>query len=375
MDINSMIDREFTEAMRGYKKEEVDDVLDSVAREYAQLKKENEDLEKKLQVCADKIREYREDEDALKDALLGAQKAGKAVIAEANEKASVIIQEAEDTAADRRQEADDYVADKKAEAEKIIADALEEKKRIEEEAQKAKDDIHAQMEIQTELDKEVLDRTKREAEDFRTRIIMEYNNHIEFIKKIPEQCFNEFVLSNSQNHSSSALRELIAAQQGIQTPSVPDLGDMIAKEPEQTAEERDSDVKVVESLSGIEVRESDSEEEIVEEETAQADEMPEEKTETQGITFGTAGNENEKTEEEKEEPSFGSFTVENAFGSDDDEDEDDDDAGEEESSGLPDFLSSKPMRTNNGSSRYDKLEFGSNNNNNNFNNRNKKKRR
>ena len=62
MDINSIIDREFTEAMRGYKKEEVDEVLDSVAREFAQVKKENEDLEKKLQVCADKIREYREDE-------------------------------------------------------------------------------------------------------------------------------------------------------------------------------------------------------------------------------------------------------------------------------------------------------------------------
>ncbi len=350
MDINTIINREFTEAMRGYKKEEVDEVLDSVTREFAQIKKENEDLEKKLQVCADKIREYREDEDALKDALLGAQKAGKAIISDANEKSAAIIKEAEDEAADRRQEADDYVADRKAEAEKIIADALAEKKRIEDEAQKAKDDIHAQMVIQTQLDEEILDRTKREAEDFRTRIIMEYNNHIEFIKKIPEQCFNEFVLSNSQNHNSVALRELIAAQQGIQTPSVPDLADAVAEEPEED-EERDSDVKVVESLSGIEVRESDSEEvEEEEEQTAETDA------------------EDEAEREEKSSAVTGSFTVENAFGDDDDE-------GGESGTGIPDFLSAKPTRTNNGSSKYDKLEFGSNNSGNNFNYHNKKKKR
>ena len=90
--------------------------------------------------------------------------------------------------------ADDYVADRKAEGEKIIEDALAEKARIEAEAKKAADDIHAQMVIQTELDKEVLARTKREAEDFRTRIIVEYRNHMEMIKKIPEDCFNEFVV-------------------------------------------------------------------------------------------------------------------------------------------------------------------------------------
>lgn len=345
MDINSIIDRNFTEAMRGYKKEEVDEVLDTVAREFAQLKKENEDLEKKLQVCADKIREYREDEDALKDAILGAQKTGNAIIADSKEKAAGIVKDAEDKAADMRQEADDYVADRKAEGEKIISDALAEKKRIEDEAQKAKDDIHTQMVIQTQLDQEALDRTKREAEDFRTRIIVEYQNHMEMIKKIPEQCFNEFVLNNAATHSSTALRQLIAAQQGIQTPDIPDITDIKEEEPEED-EDRDADVKVVESLAGIEVREGDSEEEEEIEET-----------------------EEEVEEEEDNGNTPGTFTVENAFG-------DDDDGEEEETSGTPDFLSAHPNRTSNGNSKYDKLEFGSNNhqNNNNRNNHKKKKR-
>ncbi|MCR4779772.1 MAG: DivIVA domain-containing protein [Ruminiclostridium sp.] len=351
MDINSIIDRSFTEAMRGYKKEEVDEVLGDIAREFSQLKKENADLEKKLQVCADKIREYREDEDALKDALLGAQKAGKAVLSEANEKAAGIIKEAEDNAADRRQEADDYVADRKAEAEKIISDALAEKKRIEEEAQKAKDDIHAQMVIQTELDKEVLDRTKREAEDFRTRIIVEYQNHIEFIKKIPEACFNEFVVENSANHNSNTLRELIAAQQGVQAPVIPEIKE--EKITEEAPEERDSDVKVVESISGIEVSGTENTEDEEIEEQNEYEAAPEEE-------------DDQESEFEENSGSSGSFTVENAFGDDDDEGDD--------SLELPDFLSSRPTRTPNGNSKYDKLEFGSNNNDN-RNGSHKKKRR
>ena len=329
MDANSILERNFTMKMGGYLKDEVDEFLQDVAKEMAQLKKENEDLEKKLQVCADKIREYREDEDALKDALLGAQKTGNAIIAESKQKASTIVKDAEDKSSEMMQEADDYVAERKAEGEKIIEDALAEKKRIGDEAKKEADDIHAQMVIQTELDKEVLARTKREAEDFRTRIIVEYRNHIEFIKKIPEECFNEFVKDTTANHNSNTLRELIAAQQGVQAPQIPEPED--DNDPSEEETDTDDDVKVVDSFSEIDVSE----------------------------------NESEEIEEESDENDIGgNFTVENAFGDTDDGDDDD----------TPDFLKSRPNRNQNGSSKYEKLEFGGNNNSGNRNNHKKKKK-
>ena len=339
MDSNSIMDRNFTEAMRGYKKEEVEEYLADLARELSQLKKENEDLEKKLQVCADKIREYREDEDALKDALLGAQKTGNAIIADSKEKAGNIVKEAEDKSAEMMQNADDYVAERKAEGEKIIEDALAEKARIEAEAKKAADDIHAQMLIQTELDKEVLARTKREAEDFRTRIIVEYRNHMDFIKKIPEQCFNEFVVNTTNDHSSNTLRELIASQQGVQAPQIPEPDD---DEEEEADIEEDDDVKVVDSISDIGTAVS----EAGEDESAEA----------------------EDDEEEEDQQGSSDFTVDNAFG-DSTETEDDD---------TPEFLKSKPNRNSSANSKYDKLEFGNNNsvnNNNNNNHHHKKKKR
>lgn len=322
MDSNSIMNRNFTEKMGGYKKDEVDEFLADIAREMSQLKKENEDLEKKLQVCADKIREYREDEDALKDALLGAQKTGNAIIAESKEKAANIVQDAEDKRDEMQKEADEYVADRKAEGEKIVEDALSEKARIEAEAKKEADDIHAQMVIQTELDKEVLARTKRECEDFRTRIIVEYRNHMEFIKKIPEQCFNEFVVNATTDHSSNALRELIAAQQGDTTPQIPEPDE---DEEYDEEENTDEDVKVVDTISDIDISD-----------TSDSDEEGEEETEESG-----------------------GFTVNNAFGDDDN---------------TPDFLSGGHGRSN-GDSRYNKLEFGNNNSSNNNNHHNKKKRK
>ena len=78
--------RRFEKAAFGYKQEEVDEFLKELVTELTMMQKERNDIESKLQILADKVREYRQDEDALKDALLGAQKQGHRVIAEAQEK-------------------------------------------------------------------------------------------------------------------------------------------------------------------------------------------------------------------------------------------------------------------------------------------------
>ena len=66
--------KRFEKAAFGYKQEEVDDFLKELVSELTMMQKERNDIESKLQILADKVREYRQDEDALKDALLGAQK-------------------------------------------------------------------------------------------------------------------------------------------------------------------------------------------------------------------------------------------------------------------------------------------------------------
>ena len=83
MNAKDIITRRFEKAtFNGYKTDDVDEFLREISNEYAQLQKEKSELERKLEVLADKIREYRDDEDALKDALLLAENQGNAIVAE-----------------------------------------------------------------------------------------------------------------------------------------------------------------------------------------------------------------------------------------------------------------------------------------------------
>jgi len=88
--------KRFEKAAFGYKQEEIDEFLQELENDLKTMEHDLEDANNKIQLLADKVREYRADEEALKDALLGAQKQGKLVIAEANEKAEEILKEARD---------------------------------------------------------------------------------------------------------------------------------------------------------------------------------------------------------------------------------------------------------------------------------------
>jgi len=87
--------KRFEKAAFGYKQEEIDEFLSQLEAELDEMERERAEANNKIQILADKVREYMKDEDALKDALLGAQRQGHQVISEANEKAESIIAEAE----------------------------------------------------------------------------------------------------------------------------------------------------------------------------------------------------------------------------------------------------------------------------------------
>ena len=62
----------FEKAAFGYKQEDIDEFLTQLEQEVEIAEQEMADSNEKIQVLADKVREYMRDEDALKDALLGA---------------------------------------------------------------------------------------------------------------------------------------------------------------------------------------------------------------------------------------------------------------------------------------------------------------
>lgn len=142
-DINN---KRFEQARPGYKPEEVDDFLREIAHQIAQYQKDKEETEKKIAVLVDSVREYKKDEDALKDALIGAQKQGRVVIAEA------------------QQQADKILADARAKADEIIGSTR----------------------VQLEKEKRCLVKMQQEVSDFKANLLNMYKQHLEQITAIPD---------------------------------------------------------------------------------------------------------------------------------------------------------------------------------------------
>lgn len=142
----------FDKGLRGYSMEQVDDFLDRIAeqleadeKKIAALNANNDELKDKLLELAQKLEGYRNDEDALKSALLNAQRMGENVIKEARQK----------------------------------ADALERESRI-----RSEDILRAGMEKIKEQEIE-LERIKSEVAQFKASVLGLYKLHIESLSKLP----------------------------------------------------------------------------------------------------------------------------------------------------------------------------------------------
>ena len=115
----------FDKVMRGYRPEDVDALLQQLAQQMEQLQAEKESTEKKLYVLAQKVEEYRKDEDNLKTALLNAQRMGENVIKEAKQKAESILREAGIKAEDITRAALEQVSEEQLELERVKAEVAQ----------------------------------------------------------------------------------------------------------------------------------------------------------------------------------------------------------------------------------------------------------
>ena len=183
----------FDRAMRGYRCEDVDDYLKQVADSIDSLAAENDDLQKKLVILAQRIDQYRADEDTLSTTMINAQRLGENVIKEAKQKAAEIIRAANIKAEDREQRARDEV----------------------------------------ELAQQELVTIKQEADAFKKRLMDLYRQHIEMIAKIPEYHTNraEQQAAQPQPEPQEAPQQPAPAPQPEPEPNQPIPEDVPAPQP------------------------------------------------------------------------------------------------------------------------------------------------
>ena len=92
---NDISGKKFEKSAFGYKPEDVDNFLTEIISSYKKVYEEKEAAEAKLEVLAEKLEEYRSNEDSLRTVLMGAQKLGENIVRDSKAKAEVIISEAE----------------------------------------------------------------------------------------------------------------------------------------------------------------------------------------------------------------------------------------------------------------------------------------
>ena len=88
----------------GYNMGQVDEFLDILTEDYTALYNDNAVLKSKMKVLVDKVEEYRSTEEAMRKALMTAQRMADELVREAEAKKAAILAEAEAQAAQRAQD-------------------------------------------------------------------------------------------------------------------------------------------------------------------------------------------------------------------------------------------------------------------------------
>lgn len=250
MNAKEIVTKKFEKAaFNGYKPDDVDEYLKEVSDEFAQLQKDKSELERKLEVLADKIREYRDDEDALRDALLVAQKQGNAIVAESKASAEKLTKETNETVTKQ-------LADAKTKSERLVNDADEysKKTRADADAAAAKiigdannkaAEIKAAMDRQQEIQENILQQTRKEVLEYRTKLLAGYKEHMALIEALPEKCENDYIKRTAEEvEKREAERKKQAAQAAAKAaaqkpkPAAPKPAAKPAEKPAEKAPEK-----------------------------------------------------------------------------------------------------------------------------------------
>lgn len=181
---------QFSASGRGtYRAAEVDDFFASVCDSYEQMFRENGELLKKIGLLADKVEEYKSDEDNIREALLTAQRMANKIIsdakADAEKRLSDASQKAEQLTNDAQQKADDAITSAQKTAEALLSDSRKKADEILNDAQRKADERINAVKRSVTHETLVLEMTKREVSEFRASLVAMYKNHIELINKIP----------------------------------------------------------------------------------------------------------------------------------------------------------------------------------------------
>ena len=207
LNAQEILEKKFEKSAFGYRTDEVDDYLQELSAAVDKLQNEKIQMERKLEVLAEKIEEYRADEDSMRAAILDARKLGSSIVKDA------------------QQQADGIIADANAQSAKVI-DSIQ---------------------MRAEREKMNLSRLQKEVATFKNQLLALYKNHLELISSLPENTKAESPASSVQKEEMPVEQEAVSTASAEETPAV---SEETASKPEEAASAEESIAEERESRFG-----------------------------------------------------------------------------------------------------------------------------
>ena len=165
----------FERGMRGYRPEDVDSFMENVADAFETLENEKKDLEEKLYLLAEKVEQYKAEEESIKTTLINAQRLGESIVSDARVKADNIIRE----------------------------------------ATIKKNDIISSAYNEIEGTEETLNRLKKEVSDFKNSVLALYMEHIKSLSTLPEEKDEETNVTEEAVAEESSMENVVTADADV----------------------------------------------------------------------------------------------------------------------------------------------------------------
>lgn len=202
-----------------YRAESVDSFFEEVSESYEKMFEENGEMFKKISQLAERLEEYKKDEDNIRNALLVAQRSAEKTTSEAIAKAEALITAAEQRAQSENEKTDAAVSEKlqKAayEAKAIIDEANRQAEKIINDA--TYDSKEAGIKARDSMIKEeaALEMMKVEVTKFKTQILDMYSEQLALIEQLPEIVREKIDQSREEEPAVPAQEEQIPAETEI----------------------------------------------------------------------------------------------------------------------------------------------------------------
>ena len=213
----------FSNALRGYKIEEVDVFLDKIEADYIQFERIIKDYEAKIEDLNEQIESYKNSQNSIQNVLLNAQKLADQIVNEAKEKSEEIIVNAEQniSAITAQEKELAYAFEQKANERKALLE--NELKEMVENANRKASSITAAAEESVNRQQVLFDKLKLEIAAFKSSITSKYKEHLSILQEIPD----------TVKMSPQEMAEIITAK----IDNVPQAEDFIVDKKEETADE------------------------------------------------------------------------------------------------------------------------------------------